>query len=151
MFQSFINESNLEQGDISRSLPQKRGPLPPLKINIPDSSYSSPFPSPTGTISAANSCPASPRSSRRNIHSDISQDLQNAVYAAAVGNDDPQNSSVERHEVAQSTSRPLSPEPQFRGNTGIGGITSNSTLQQKLIKQFFFIFKEDRIIKKLIL
>lgn len=36
--------------------------LPPLRINIPDSeSYGSPFPSPTGTISAANSCPASPR------------------------------------------------------------------------------------------
>lgn len=38
------------------------GPLPPLRINIPDNdTFSSPFPSPTGTISAANSCPASPR------------------------------------------------------------------------------------------
>lgn len=38
------------------------GPLPPLRINIPDNdSFGSPFPSPTGTISAANSCPASPR------------------------------------------------------------------------------------------
>lgn len=37
-------------------------PLPPLRINIPDQdAYESPFPSPTGTISAANSCPASPR------------------------------------------------------------------------------------------
>lgn len=42
-------------------------PLPPLRINIPEpsdtgNSYgSSPFPSPTGTISAANSCPTSPR------------------------------------------------------------------------------------------
>ncbi|KAJ8971112.1 hypothetical protein NQ317_000954 [Molorchus minor] len=35
--------------------------LPPLRINIPDADYGSPFPSPTGTISAANSCPASPR------------------------------------------------------------------------------------------
>lgn len=35
--------------------------LHPLRINIPDADYSSPFPSPTGTISAANSCPASPR------------------------------------------------------------------------------------------
>lgn len=34
----------------------------PLRINIPEGEYgSSPFPSPTGTISAANSCPASPR------------------------------------------------------------------------------------------
>lgn len=39
-------------------------PLPPLRINIPpegDAYGNSPFPSPTGTISAANSCPASPR------------------------------------------------------------------------------------------
>lgn len=36
--------------------------LAPLRINIPDNeTYGSPFPSPTGTISAANSCPASPR------------------------------------------------------------------------------------------
>lgn len=37
--------------------------MAPLQINIPDSTdvYVSPFPSPTGTISAANSCPASPR------------------------------------------------------------------------------------------
>lgn len=40
-------------------------PLPPLRINIPDQdAYESPFPSPTGTISAANSCPASPRGNR---------------------------------------------------------------------------------------
>jgi forkhead box protein K len=39
------------------------GGMAPLRINIPDSTdvYVSPFPSPTGTISAANSCPASPR------------------------------------------------------------------------------------------
>lgn len=37
-------------------------PLPPLRINIPEAdTFGSPFPSPTGTISAANSCPASPR------------------------------------------------------------------------------------------
>lgn len=37
--------------------------MQPLKINIPDQevSFGSPFPSPTGTISAANSCPTSPR------------------------------------------------------------------------------------------
>ena len=43
------------------------GGMGPLRINIPDASdvYVSPFPSPTGTISAANSCPASPRGSPR--------------------------------------------------------------------------------------
>ena len=38
--------------------------LPPLRINIPigeEDLVSSPLPSPTGTISAANSCPVSPR------------------------------------------------------------------------------------------
>lgn len=33
----------------------------PLKISIPEQEGKSPFPSPTGTISAANSCPTSPR------------------------------------------------------------------------------------------
>lgn len=55
----------------------------PLKINIPDPdvNYGSPFPSPTGTISVPNSCPASPGggSSRRNIGAD----LQMAFHAVA--------------------------------------------------------------------
>ncbi|XP_029836665.2 forkhead box protein K2 [Ixodes scapularis] len=64
-------------------------PLAPLKINIPEpeSNFTSPIPSPTGTLSAANSCPASPRAGshhRRNIASD----LQMAAEA------------VERHEEA---------------------------------------------------
>lgn len=58
-------------------------PLAPLKINIPEpeSNFTSPIPSPTGTLSAANSCPASPRagSHRRNIASDLQ------LAAAAVG------------------------------------------------------------------
>lgn len=33
----------------------------PLKITIPELDGKSPFPSPTGTISAVNSCPTSPR------------------------------------------------------------------------------------------
>jgi len=47
------------------SPPKRAKPMPPLKINIPESqepaTFSSPCPSPTGTISAANSCPTSPR------------------------------------------------------------------------------------------
>ncbi|XP_077288559.1 forkhead box K isoform X2 [Arctopsyche grandis] len=51
-------------------------PLPPLRINIPQEepdSAQSPFPSPTGTISAANSCPTSPRggSHRRSVQADL--------------------------------------------------------------------------------
>lgn len=60
-------------------------PLPPLRINIPadNDTYGSPFPSPTGTISAANSCPASPRGGhgRRNISADLNLV---AHYAAQV-------------------------------------------------------------------
>ncbi|XP_017058947.1 fork head transcription factor 1 isoform X3 [Drosophila ficusphila] len=37
------------------------GPYSPLKISIPKKEQKSPYLSPTGTISAANSCPASPR------------------------------------------------------------------------------------------
>lgn len=44
---------------------QQQSNLPPLRINIPigeeEAEASSPLPSPTGTISAANSCPVSPR------------------------------------------------------------------------------------------
>jgi len=62
--------------------------LAPLKVNIPmdqGDSFTSPMPSPTGTISAANSCPTSPRSgSRYRSHGGGGSDLQMMVaYAAA--------------------------------------------------------------------
>jgi len=47
---------------------QQQSQLPPLRINIPigeEDLVSSPMPSPTGTISAANSCPVSPRDGSR--------------------------------------------------------------------------------------
>lgn len=51
--------------DSIRSQPIK---MAPLKVTIPEHTeqdqFMSPIPSPTGTISAANSCPASPRSNR---------------------------------------------------------------------------------------
>ncbi|XP_043484963.1 forkhead box protein K1 [Leptopilina heterotoma] len=121
VFQSLVDEQ--EQGNVRvPSPPKQRAPLPPLRINIPDTGYSSPFPSPTGTISAANSCPASPRAGqgRRNISADLQMV---AAYAAAVAND-PQNSTNERHEGGQSTSRMMSPEPgaesRYRGGNSSG-------------------------------
>ncbi|CAH1725698.1 forkhead box protein K2-like [Aphis gossypii] len=68
----------------------------PLSINIPpqvikqepstylskENRFMSPFPSPTGTLSAANSCPTSPRGGH-NRHT-LGPDLQMAAYAAAV-------------------------------------------------------------------
>lgn len=87
--------------------------LHPLRINIPEGEFGSPFPSPTGTISAANSCPASPRGgqhgishSKRNVHAD----LQMAAYAAA---------QVAHREDGQHVAQNHSPEyrhPTSNGN-----------------------------------
>ncbi|CAG5051608.1 unnamed protein product [Parnassius apollo] len=55
-FQSLVEESGGGAAGGSGA------PLPPLRITIPvDGDARSPAPSPTGTISAANSCPTSPR------------------------------------------------------------------------------------------
>ncbi|XP_048483008.1 forkhead box protein K1 isoform X3 [Plutella xylostella] len=54
-FQSLVEESGAGAGGGG-------APLPPLRITIPmENDGRSPAPSPTGTISAANSCPTSPR------------------------------------------------------------------------------------------
>ncbi|XP_054719344.1 forkhead box protein K1-like [Uloborus diversus] len=81
VFQSLIDVSSPPRRPIPELLPQKQ--MAPLRINIPDTDahFISPAPSPTGTISAANSCPASPRGGvgKRNIVNE----LQMAAYAAA--------------------------------------------------------------------
>ncbi|XP_018020358.1 uncharacterized protein LOC108676728 isoform X2 [Hyalella azteca] len=61
-FQSLVDEFDPPPARLAS--PPKRK-LQPLRISIPeqdDANLTSPFPSPTGTISAANSCPTSPRS-----------------------------------------------------------------------------------------
>ncbi|XP_043281816.1 forkhead box protein K1 [Venturia canescens] len=129
VFQSLVDEQEQPSNVRIASPPKQRAPLPPLRINIPDTGYSSPFPSPTGTISAANSCPASPRAgqSRRNISADLQMV---AAYAAAVAHD-PQNSNMERSESGQSSSSQMSPEPgiepRYRGNAGGGTGGPNGT------------------------
>lgn len=52
----------------------------PLKISIPEHDKRSPFPSPTGTISAANSCPTSPRQNYQ-IRNDV------ITFDRDIGND----------------------------------------------------------------
>ncbi|KAG5898518.1 hypothetical protein JTB14_038471 [Gonioctena quinquepunctata] len=90
--------------------------LHPLRINIPDGEYGSPFPSPTGTLSAANSCPASPRGGhsghtgshgKRNIQADLAMA---AHYAAEVAHRD------DSHQVPQSHS-PDYRQPTSNGNS----------------------------------
>ncbi|XP_038064208.1 forkhead box protein K2-like [Patiria miniata] len=85
MFQALVSEQS-PPPVMPEPFPIKRKMMPPLKIDIPpaETTFGSPFPSPTGTISAVNSCPTSPRggtgaNSRRNI----TPDLQAAALAAA--------------------------------------------------------------------
>lgn len=77
------NSNNTSSKDLVKSGAHKV----PLKVHIPDPTepdFISPIPSPTGTISAANSCPTSPRSGSRYRSSGVTSDLQAMVeYAAA--------------------------------------------------------------------
>ncbi|KAG4074825.1 hypothetical protein HA402_014379 [Bradysia odoriphaga] len=61
---------NLSDGEQKKSLkhPNDNGVYAPLKIKIPKIEKKSPPLSPTGTLSAANSCPTSPRQSFRDYH-----------------------------------------------------------------------------------
>ncbi|XP_035695025.1 forkhead box protein K1-like isoform X5 [Branchiostoma floridae] len=65
VFQSMVDEVNPQPPPPPPlpSPPKKKPELAPLKINIPDpnTDFGSPFPSPTGTISAMNSAPSSPQ------------------------------------------------------------------------------------------
>ncbi|XP_018916479.1 forkhead box protein K1 isoform X2 [Bemisia tabaci] len=149
VFQSLVDESDptpiLSSGEASGppvSPVKHRTPLPPLRINIPepsDTNFTSPFPSPTGTISAANSCPTSPRGGhgRRNISADLQMA---AVYAAAAVNPHATNSTSvqipidERTEVVVSGSSvhsspelqlaesvsSFSPQKMYRATNGSG-------------------------------
>lgn len=91
-FQSLIDESSPPRRAPVPELPANK-PMQPLRINIPDpdpTQFMSPLPSPTGTISAANSCPASPRGGlhKRNITNDLQMA---AAYAAVAVDPDDKN------------------------------------------------------------
>ncbi|KAK9752519.1 FHA domain [Popillia japonica] len=101
---------------------QSSYPLPPLKISIPDSdTFGSPFPSPTGTISAANSCPASPRGGPRYIQTDLH------MVAAQVAHNDGSHHMQSSHspEYRQATSNGSSIPPVVV-NDGYGASSSSS-------------------------
>ncbi|KAK4326418.1 hypothetical protein Pmani_003071 [Petrolisthes manimaculis] len=83
-FQSLVDDSDPPPARV----PSPKRKMQPLKINIPeqDANFGSPFPSPTGTISAANSCPTSPRGGhgglagiKRGVNA---ENLVQAAYAA---------------------------------------------------------------------
>ncbi|KAG9343007.1 hypothetical protein JZ751_015225 [Albula glossodonta] len=91
--------------------------ISPLKINIPDNDFRSmmsPLPSPTGTISVPNSCPASPRGAGssgyrfgRNVTSDLQLAAEFAAKAVseqradASGDDSPKDESKPPYSYAQ--------------------------------------------------
>ncbi|XP_050432717.1 forkhead box protein K2 [Adelges cooleyi] len=93
-----ILQNTLIQTQTRTATTPSRSYANPLSINIPpqvikqesstylskENRFMSPFPSPTGTLSAANSCPTSPRGGH-NRHT-LGPDLQMAAYAAAVAN-----------------------------------------------------------------
>lgn len=88
-FQSLV-ESEVPPPPPSMVLPPKYAkPVQPLMISVPPPPRAdvpnliSPCPSPTGTISAANSCPTSPRSSGSSVRSMLALDLPSAAAAAA--------------------------------------------------------------------
>ncbi|XP_014235275.1 forkhead box protein K1 isoform X2 [Trichogramma pretiosum] len=122
-FQSLIDD---ESGVVHAASPPRAKPtLQPLSIHIPTNSFGSPYPSPTGTISAANSCPASPRGGHGK--GTISPALLMAVKSAIVANDN-NNSIVDRHDAVQNSSRPASPESAGDARyRGVGGQNANGS------------------------
>lgn len=60
-FDSFVDQPLQMTNKTNKTVENSNVIYAPLKIAIPEHDKRSPFPSPTGTISAANSCPTSPR------------------------------------------------------------------------------------------
>ncbi|XP_063605796.1 forkhead box protein K2-like isoform X3 [Penaeus indicus] len=105
-FQSLVDD--LDPPPARVPSPPKRK-MQPLKINIPDqeTNFGSPFPSPTGTISAANSCPTSPRGGHGGLGGlggnkrVNAENLVQAAYAAMEDKGDIANTVSTTHEENQ--------------------------------------------------
>ncbi|KAF4080809.1 hypothetical protein AMELA_G00175430 [Ameiurus melas] len=111
--------------------------ISPLSINIPDNiaHLMSPLPSPTGTISAANSCPSSPRGAGtsgyklgRFVSSDLLNDnSQSENDKEASGGDSPKDDSKPPYSYAQLIVQAvtLAPDKQLTLNGIYTHITKN--------------------------
>ncbi|XP_078611593.1 forkhead box protein K1-like isoform X20 [Branchiostoma floridae x Branchiostoma japonicum] len=110
VFQSMVDEVNPQPPPPPPlpSPPKKKPELAPLKINIPDpnTDFGSPFPSPTGTISAANSAPSSPRSRTSTHKASVAQALQRAAEYAAAAMEEKEGQSTSEESGAQDNSKP---------------------------------------------
>lgn len=132
VFQSLVEEEpepvpeHRNNGSKSSSRNQKENlkSFAPLKVNIPDASdadFGSPVPSPTGTLSAANSCPTSPRPGARQRNNDLQ--LMVAYAAAAVASGDGDHGHGGHH--GPKRKEPKGHSGDYSGNsdyyTGLGG------------------------------
>ncbi|XP_071965099.1 forkhead box protein K1-like [Antedon mediterranea] len=94
MFKAYVDENSPVPPVPKNKSPTKKR-IPPLKIDIPppEVRFGSPMPSPTGTISAVNSCPTSPRSGSTHRHS-LTPDLRAVALAAAAATEEKSESPV---------------------------------------------------------
>ncbi|KAK7002820.1 forkhead box protein K1 [Biomphalaria glabrata] len=144
-FQSLIDEAIPPTPSVSVTTPKKK-PIPPLKINIPEPQEAvsnSPCPSPTGTISAANSCPTSPRSgSSHNPRFTLIPDLQ-AAFAAANPRDDRDGSSTPASTTSSTgdSSRDESKPPYSYAQLIVQAVTSAPDKQLTLSGIYAYITK----------
>ncbi|XP_077359043.1 forkhead box protein K2 isoform X2 [Festucalex cinctus] len=126
-------QRNIPESPVKSVQPQ----ISPLTINIPDNiaHLMSPLPSPTGTISAANSCPSSPRGaglssyrSGRVLASDlIADNSQSENDKEASGEDSPKDDSKPAYSYAQLIVQAITmaPDKQLTLNGIYTHITKN--------------------------
>ncbi|CAM9648597.1 unnamed protein product, partial [Lampetra fluviatilis] len=111
--------------------------ISPLKLHIPDPSpdWASPMPSPTGTISAANSCPSSPRgagSSGYRLVRGFAPDLQLVAEYAARAVSEREQERGERDGAQADSPKDGSKPPYSYAQLIIQAITSASDKQLTL-------------------
>ncbi|KAL3875944.1 hypothetical protein ACJMK2_033845 [Sinanodonta woodiana] len=147
VFQSMVEEETVPNVPPPLPVsPPKKKILPPLKINIPeDSLVNSPCPSPTGTISAANSCPTSPRGGTNPRFLGVT-DLQIAALTAAAAANHQQYKQEEKDSTPTPSSdvtvaRDESKPPYSYAQLIVQAITSASDKQLTLSGIYAYITK----------
>ncbi|XP_064622362.1 forkhead box protein K2-like [Lineus longissimus] len=126
--------------DMCMPSPPKRKPMPTLKINIPEhqeASFQSPCVSPTGTISAANSCPASPGSGVIHRPMLVPNLEMAAVFAAAHAKEEKDSHTYVQSDGPKDESKP----PYSYAQLIVQAITSATDKQLTLSGIYAYITK----------